>query len=84
MDSIASSKAAPSPVTEILAYPVEMVPVVSGVTRTQVFEAIKANELTARKCGRRTIIEVNELRRWIATFPTKGRVPEACGVERMS
>ncbi|HXZ22800.1 MAG TPA: DNA-binding protein [Pseudolabrys sp.] len=56
-----------------IAYPIETIPLIAGVTRTQIFQAIKDNELTARKKGRRTIIEVDELRRWISTFPTKGR-----------
>ncbi len=60
----------------VIAYAIEAVPAVAGVTRTQVFEAIRAQKLTARKNGRRTIIEADELRRWIATFPTKGRAPE--------
>jgi len=50
--------------TSVIAYAIDAVPIVAGVTRTQVFDAIRANELTARKCGRRTIIEADELRRW--------------------
>jgi hypothetical protein len=61
---------------EIIAYPIDSVPAVAGVTRTQIFQAIRGKELTARKHGRRTIIEISELRRWISTFPTKGRAPE--------
>jgi hypothetical protein len=45
------------------------------VTRTQVFEAIRAKELMARKRGRRTLIEASELRRWVSTFPIRGRTP---------
>ena len=60
----------------VIAYPVDDIPSVAGVTRTQVFEAIRAQELTARKCGRRTLVEANELRRWISTFPTRGRTPD--------
>ncbi len=49
----------------------------TGLSRTRVFRALKNNELTARKDGSRTtVIEVSELRRWISTFPTKGRTPE--------
>lgn len=65
-----------TPATTTIAYPIEAIPLVAGVTRTQIFQAIKNNELMARKRGRRTIIEVDELRRWISTFPTKGRVPD--------
>lgn len=60
----------------ILAYPIDMVPSVAGVTRTQVFQAIRDKELTARKKGRRTIIEAGEVARWLSTFKTKGRDPE--------
>jgi hypothetical protein len=62
--------------SRVIAYPVDDVPSVAGVTRTQVFEAIRARELTARKRGRRTLIEADELRRWISTFPTRGRSPD--------
>jgi hypothetical protein len=75
MELIASAEGAHQ-ATEIIAYPIEMVPVVAGVTRTQVFQAIRDKELTARKRGRRTIIEVAEVKRWISSFPTKGRKPE--------
>jgi uncharacterized protein YijF (DUF1287 family) len=61
---------------EVIAYPVDDVPSVAGVTRTQVFEAIRSKELMARKRGRRTLIEAGELRRWISTFPTRGRAAE--------
>jgi hypothetical protein len=70
--------------TPAIAYSIEAIPLVAGVTRTQIFQAIKNKELLARKRGRRTIIEVDELRRWISTFPTKGRVPDIYGVERLS
>ena len=70
-----------TPATTTIAYPIEAIPLVAGVTRTQIFQAIKNKELMARKRGRRTIIEVDELRRWISTFPTRGRVPDVCDVE---
>ena len=60
---------------EVIAYPIDDVPSIAGVTRTQVFEAIRAKELMARKRGRRTLIEASELRRWISTFPIRGRTP---------
>jgi hypothetical protein len=66
---------------EIIAYPIERIPSIAGVTRTQIFQAIRNKELTARKSGRRTIIEMSELRRWVSTLPTKGRHPEnVCAV----
>ena len=47
---------------------------VSGRNRTRIFGAIKNKELMARKDGKATLIEDDELRRWIKTFPTIGRV----------
>ena len=62
---------------EVIAYPIDDVPSIAGVTRTQVFEAIRAKELMARKRGRRTLIEASELRRWVSTFPIRGRTHQA-------
>jgi hypothetical protein len=45
-----------------------------GRTRTRIFSAIKDNELTARKDGKATLIEVDELRRWVRSLPTRGRI----------
>jgi hypothetical protein len=49
---------------------------VTGLTRTRIFAAIRAKELTAHKDGRATIITLDELRRFVSTFPTVGRNPE--------
>ena len=50
---------------------------VSGLPRTRIFGAIKNKELTAHKDGKATIIFDDELRRWMKTFPTIGRAPDA-------
>jgi hypothetical protein len=63
------------PDATVIAYSIDTVPVVAGITRTQVFDAIRTKKLTARKCERRTIIEAGELRRWISTLPTRNRQP---------
>jgi hypothetical protein len=55
-----------------LAYPVEEAGAAAGVSRTRIFEAIRKNELTARKAGKATIIEVGELQRWLRSLPTRG------------
>jgi hypothetical protein len=47
----------------------------TGLTRTRIFAAIKAKELTAHKDGRATIITPDELRRFVGNFPTIGRNP---------
>jgi len=43
--------------------------VASGRTRTRVFAAIRSGELVARKDGKATLVEREELVRWIKTFP---------------
>jgi hypothetical protein len=47
----------------------------TGVSRTRIFMAIRDEELTARKAGKSTVIEADELRRWLRSLPTKGREP---------
>ena len=59
-----------------IAYRPEQAAQASGSTRTRIFGAIKNKELTARKDGKATLIEDDELRRWVKTFPTIGRTPE--------
>ena len=45
----------------------------TGLSRTRLFQAIRDQELTARKAGKATLIETGELSRWIRSLPTKGR-----------
>jgi hypothetical protein len=56
-----------------IAYTPEQAAVATGRSRSRIFKAIKDKELTARKDGKATILEDNELRRWVRTFPTVGR-----------
>jgi excisionase family DNA binding protein len=62
---------------EAIAYPIKKAVEVSGETRTGIYEAIRDKELTARKSGRRTLIERAELLRWVSTLPTIGRDPNS-------
>lgn len=59
--------------TRRVAHSIAQAVAVSGRSRTRIFGAIKNKELQARKDGRATIIEDDELRRWIGTMPTIGR-----------
>ena len=45
----------------------------AGLSRTRIFEAIRSGTLTARKCGKATIIETEELARWVRSLPTRSR-----------
>lgn len=74
--SIASEAVSLITHVEPLAVPIERTPAMAGVSRTKIFEAVAAKELTARKAGRSTIIEISELRRWIRSLPTRGRESE--------
>jgi hypothetical protein len=56
-----------------IAYTPEQAAAATGRSRSRIFKAIKDKELTARKDGNATILEDNELRRWVRTFPTVGR-----------
>jgi hypothetical protein len=55
-----------------LAYRIEAAGKAVGVSRTRIFEAVRKQELTARKAGRATIIETLELQRWLRSLPTRG------------
>lgn len=54
-----------------IAVAIENVPAIVGVSRTRIFEAVRNSELSARKAGRSTIIEVDELRRWVKSLPMR-------------
>ncbi len=47
----------------------------TGFSRTRIFQAIRNEELTARKDGKSTVIETDELLRWLRSLPTRGRRP---------
>jgi excisionase family DNA binding protein len=42
---------------------------VSGMSRTSIYEALKRGNLTAKKCGRRTLISFAELQAYLANLP---------------
>jgi hypothetical protein len=50
---------------------------ITDTSRTRIFQAIRDGELTAHKAGKSTIIEIDELRRWVRSLPTRGRKPVA-------
>jgi excisionase family DNA binding protein len=49
----------------------------TGVSRTRIFEAIRDGTLTARKAGKATVIEIEELQRWVQSLPVRGRAPDS-------
>jgi len=42
----------------------------AGIGRTKVYEAIATGSLKARKCGKRTLILRDDLRRFLASLPS--------------
>jgi hypothetical protein len=58
-----------SPVVGCIAYSPQGAALVTGRSRTRIFKAIKDKELVARKDGRATLLEADELRRWIRSLP---------------
>jgi hypothetical protein len=58
-----------------IAVAIEDAPRIVGVSRTRIFEAIRNSELSARKAGRSTIIEVDELKRWVSSLPKRVEMP---------
>lgn len=49
----------------------ETAALLTGRTRTRIFQAIQNGELVAKKDGRATLIEHDELRRWVRSMPTR-------------
>jgi excisionase family DNA binding protein len=60
-----------------ISYTPDQAALVTGRSRSRIFKAIKHNELTARKDGKATLLEADELRRWVRALPTIGRHPVA-------
>lgn len=54
-----------------LAYSPTTAAIVSGRTRTRIFLAIKNGELAAKKDGKATLIEADELKRWVQQMPAR-------------
>lgn len=42
----------------------------SGMSRTSIYEALKRQDITARKAGRRTLISFRDLEAYLASLPT--------------
>jgi hypothetical protein len=55
---------------ECIAYSPQGAALATGRSRTRIFKAIKDRELVARKDGRATLLEADELRRWVRALPT--------------
>lgn len=58
-----------------LSYTPAQAAIVTGRSRTRIFEALKNKELSGRKDGKATLIEACELLRWIRSMPVVGRRP---------
>jgi hypothetical protein len=56
-----------------IAYRIEDVPAIAGVSRTRVFQAVREKELRIRKAGRASIVTHDDLLAWIRSLPVKGK-----------
>jgi excisionase family DNA binding protein len=65
------------PIFEQISYTPEQAALITGRSRSRIFKAIKDKELTARKDGKATLLERDELRRWVRSLPAIGRQPVA-------
>jgi excisionase family DNA binding protein len=65
--------------TDVFPFAVSIVEAVkiTGIGRSSLYSAIAAGMLKTRKAGRRTLIEVSELRRYIESLPVSGRSKDA-------
>ena len=45
----------------------------AGVGRSSIYEAINRGELPIRKCGRRSLVLVRDLKSWIESLPSLQR-----------
>lgn len=52
-----------------LAYTIAEACAAARVGRTVLYELIRDGQLPARKCGRRTVVLADDLRRWIEGLP---------------
>lgn len=59
------------PIIEPLADTVLVAAARLGICRAQLYKEMAAGRLTARKAGRRTLIERAEQARWLAALPLK-------------
>jgi len=59
-----------------LAVPIKQAVEVSGRPRTRIFDALRSGELKGKKDGRATLIELDELRRWIKAMPDRAARPQ--------
>ena len=57
----------------VIAYSPVGAALATGRSRSRIFKAIKNKELVSRKDGRATLLEADELRRWVQSLPTIGR-----------
>lgn len=58
-------------IIEPLADPVQVAATRLGICRAQLYKEMAAGRLSARKAGRRTLIERTEQARWMAALPLK-------------
>jgi excisionase family DNA binding protein len=67
------SKSVPREIADSIALSVKEACKVSGIGRTSFYKLLKGGKITARKCGRRTIVLPSELEQALKSLPHAGR-----------
>jgi excisionase family DNA binding protein len=55
--------------TDLIAVSISDAVQLSGIGRSSIYSAISRGELPTKKAGRRTLILMDELRRWLTSLP---------------
>jgi hypothetical protein len=54
---------------ERLAFTIPQLTIASGISRTGIYREIQAGRLEIRKVGRRTVVLIEDAKRWLASLP---------------
>ncbi len=60
---------------ERIAYSINEVVELTGVSRSRLYELIAAGELRTRKLGRRTLVLSADLTQWLSSLPERDELP---------
>ena len=58
-------------------YSLDEAAIVTGLSRTRLFQAVRDGRLTVRKDGKSTLVLAEDLSAYLKSLPVKGKRPEA-------